>query len=85
MLVTRYNEYLLPSLYDQKIVLLARLKKFREAQILLEEAVGLLPQEEANYLLCCYKAWIDRCCQQRKRVRERAQMLSLSVLPAKES
>lgn len=81
LLITRHNEYLLPSMFDQKIVLLTRLKKFREAQQLLVEAAEKLSTDDYNYLLSCYKNWIDRCCQERHTVRQRAQQLSLTVLP----
>lgn len=80
LLITRQNEYLLPSLFDQKLILLARLKKYREAQLLLQDASKRLSNEEYNYLLGCYKHWIDRCCQERLQVRQRAEKLSLKVL-----
>ncbi len=80
LLITRQNEYLLPSLFDQKIVLLTRLKKYREAQQILQEASQRLSGEEYNYLVSCYKHWIDRCCQERYQVRQKADSLALKVI-----
>jgi tetratricopeptide (TPR) repeat protein len=80
LLINTSKEYLLPTLYDQKIVLLTRLKRFREAQNLLKQASSQLPSEEHLYLLSCYKTWIDRTCQKRNQLRDRAKALSLKVI-----
>jgi tetratricopeptide (TPR) repeat protein len=84
MLISRQKEYLLPSLFDQKIVLLTRLKRFREAQQLLTHASEQLTSDDHTYLISCYKTWVDRCCQERSQMRQRAKKLSLSVISGKE-
>jgi tetratricopeptide (TPR) repeat protein len=80
ILITRQNEFLLPSLYDQKLSLLVRLRKFREAYQLLMESSNRLGSEEFNYLVTCYKAFIERGCQERSNSKERAQKLALQVI-----
>ncbi|HEY9687620.1 MAG TPA: tetratricopeptide repeat protein [Coleofasciculaceae cyanobacterium] len=78
-----YQSYLLPSLYDQYIVLLLRFKKYRQAQRVLKNAENRLPKEEYQYLLGSYNHILDRLSQNRERARARASKLSLEVLPTK--
>lgn len=80
MLITRNNEYLLSTLYDQKIALLVRLKRYREAQQLLATAADVLSGDEYTYLLSCYKSFIQRGCQDRTETRDKAERLSLRVI-----
>ncbi len=49
----------LSSLYDQKISLLCSLKKFDEAGKVLTEALGVLSEENGNYLKSCYAQKIN--------------------------
>ena len=81
LLITRQNEYLLSSLFDQKLTLLLRLKRFREAQQLLQAAAESLSGDEHTYLLSCYKGLIERGCQDRHELRNKAKGLSLTVIP----
>jgi tetratricopeptide (TPR) repeat protein len=79
--IGKSKQYLLPSLFDQKIILLIRLKRFREAQQVLNKATYYLDNEELDYLLSSYKGLLDQCCQKRVRVHEKARKLALCVLP----
>ena len=79
-LMSDRHDYLMPSLYEQKIALLVRLKKYRQAQQLLAEAQQALSPEEYNYLLSCYAPAIQRYCQTRGQSREKAKQLSLRVV-----
>ena len=74
------KQYLLPSLFDQEIILLIRLKRFREAQHVLDKAAQMLDEEELTYLLLSYKGLLDQFCQKRQQTRERAKDLSLKIL-----
>lgn len=76
-----HQAYLLPSLFDQNIVLLLRLKKYRQAQMLLRSAESRLPREEFNYLLGSYSHILDRLSRNRQKARAKAEHLSLEVLP----
>jgi tetratricopeptide (TPR) repeat protein len=78
--IGKHNEYLLSTLYDQKLVLLVRLKKYREAQRLLAESNSSLTQEDYHYLSSCYRPFLDRGCKSRGEIREKAQKLSLKVI-----
>ena len=49
----------LSSLYDQKISLLCSLKNFNEASKVLSEAIGVLSEENGNYLKSCYAQKIN--------------------------
>lgn len=80
-----YQSYLLPSLYDQNIVLLLRLKKYRQTRFLLKTAEARLPKEEYQYLLGCYSHILDRLSRDRHKARAKAKQLSLEVLSAPES
>ncbi|MBX2861527.1 MAG: hypothetical protein KTR14_09835 [Vampirovibrio sp.] len=65
-LLETHNRFLLPSLYDQKLVLLIRMKRFREAQKLLNMSRQHLEREEYNYLCGCYRKLLDGFCQKRR-------------------
>lgn len=77
-----YQSYLLPSLYDQNIVLLLRLKKYRQARYLLKTAESRLPKEEYQYLLSCYSHILDRLSRDRYKAKAKAKQLSLEVVSA---
>ncbi len=76
-----HQAFLLPSLYDQNIVLLLRLKKYRQAQMLLKAAEGTLSKEESQYLLANYSHILARLSENRQKMRAKADLLSLEVLP----
>lgn len=78
-----HQAFLLPSLYEQHIVLLLRLKKYRRAQLLLQTAENRLPQEDYQYLLGSYSHILERLAQNRRQARARAEKLSLEVIPTK--
>lgn len=79
-----YQAYLLPSLYDQNIVLLLRLKKYRQARFLLKTADGKLPKEEYEYLLSSYSHIVDRLSRNRHKATARARQLKLEILHTKQ-
>ncbi|WP_373533210.1 tetratricopeptide repeat protein [Vampirovibrio sp.] len=75
-----YQKFLLPSLYDQNIVLLLRLKKYRQAQLLLRGSENRLPKEEHEYLLSCYSHILTRLSETRQKSRAKAKALNLALL-----
>lgn len=79
-LIRAHQAFLLPSLYDQKMLLLLRLKRYREALRLLDEAVGKLGGEDYQYLNHSYRPILERCFRGRDIIRKRAGTLSLKVL-----
>lgn len=79
--ISSKKAYLLPSLFDQHITLLIRLKRFREALRVLNKATLYLQGEDLDYLFASYKGVLDQQCQKRHLVKEKARQLSLSVLP----
>jgi tetratricopeptide (TPR) repeat protein len=80
-----HQAFLLPSLYEQNIVLLLRLKKYRKAQLLLKSAEGHLPQEEYQSLLGGYSHILERLSQNRRQAKIRADKLALEVVPTQVS
>jgi len=75
------RHYLLAGLFDQEIILLIRMKRFREAQRVLEKALYCLDDEEdVDFLLSSYKGLLDHYCQKRLHTQERARQLSLSIV-----
>jgi tetratricopeptide (TPR) repeat protein len=75
-----YQNFLLPSLFDQNIVLLLRLKKYRQAQLLLRNSENRLPKEDHEYLLSCYSHILARLSETRQKARARAKALKLALL-----
>jgi tetratricopeptide (TPR) repeat protein len=75
-----YQSYLLPSLFDENIVLLLRLKKYRQAKIMLKSAEGQIGKEEFHYLMASYGHLLDRLSQERRQAQSRAKRLSMEVL-----
>jgi tetratricopeptide (TPR) repeat protein len=75
-----YQAYLLPSLYDQNIVLLLRLKKYRQARYLLRSAEGRLIKEDYQFLLSSYSHILDRLFANRRQACAKARNLKLKVL-----
>jgi tetratricopeptide (TPR) repeat protein len=79
-LVRARDKFLLPSLYDLKLTLLLRVRRFEEARRILNRALEILPEDDSNYLYSCYKTIIDCSCRLRKTKLERAEKLSLKVI-----
>jgi tetratricopeptide (TPR) repeat protein len=79
-LIDQKKQYLLPSLFDQKIILLIRLKRFREAQLVLDNAANYLDEDDLDFLFSSYKGLLDQFCQKRQQATEKAKRLSLSVI-----
>jgi tetratricopeptide (TPR) repeat protein len=78
-----HQSFLLPSLYEQNIVLLLRLKKYRKAQVLLKNAETHLPEDEYQYLLGSYSHILERLSQNRRQAKVRAEKLALEVIQNK--
>lgn len=78
--VSPKDKFLLPSLYDQKITLLLRTRRFEEAKRTLNKALQSLPEEDASYLNSCYQSMIDSSCKLRRRKLAQAEKLSLKVI-----
>jgi tetratricopeptide (TPR) repeat protein len=74
------KQYLLFSLLDQKLILLIRLKRYREAQQVLDNSIRYLEEDEVEYLFASYKGILDQFCQKRSQAREKAKTLSLRIL-----
>ena len=75
-----HQAYLLPSLYDQNVVLLLRLKKYRQARFLLRSAEGHLQQEDYQFLLSSYSHILERLFKNRRKACAKARYLNLEVL-----
>lgn len=75
------KHYLLPSLFDQEVILLIRLKRFREAQRVLDKAAGYLEDDDLDYLTASYRSLLEQYCQKRQN-RELGAKTILTVLPA---
>ncbi|MDD3013716.1 MAG: hypothetical protein PHC34_08455 [Candidatus Gastranaerophilales bacterium] len=68
--ITLKDRHLLPSLYDQKIAILIRLKRFEEARGALKKCAKRLSEEDGSHLISCYQNIIDASCKEKKRKRE---------------
>lgn len=79
-LVSLKDKYLLPSLYDQKIILLIRLRRYEDAKKALTRALRILPEDDATYLRSCYQDMIECNCKLRQRRLAQAEKLSLKVI-----
>lgn len=78
--IAPYQSYLLPSLFDQNIVLLLRLKKYRQARFLLRSAEGRLAKEDYQFLLGSYSHILDRLSKNRRQACAKARHMNLEVL-----
>lgn len=74
------DRYLLPSLYDQKIMLLIRTRRFEEARRILNRALNVLSDEDSSYLSSCYQGMIESSCKLRRKRLAQAEKLSLKVI-----
>jgi len=79
-LVELKDKFILPSLYDQKLTLLLRMRRFEEAKRILNKAVVSLAEEDSSYLSSCYQSMIDSSCKLRRRKLAQAEKLSLKVI-----
>ncbi len=70
--VTEKSCELLTSLYDQKIAILIRSKKYREARETLRQCYNYLKEEDSLYLSSCYSEMIDSLHKKRERKRQLA-------------
>lgn len=77
--------YLRATVYEQKLTLLIRLKKYREAKQLLDEACDKISRDELQYLAGSFMPVLERhvrdSVEHRKNLRARASELSLRVIP----
>ena len=71
---------LLPSLYDQKIAILVRMKKFEEAKDALKMCMKNLPEEDGSYLVSCYQGVIESSCREKQRKLEKANKMALKLV-----
>lgn len=78
--VTQRDRHLLPSLYDQKIALLIRMKKYEEAKDTLNNCVRNLPDEDGSYLMSCYKRLIENSCKEKLRKRQMLEKMALKLV-----
>ncbi len=78
--ISASNRHLLPTLIDQQLILLIRLKKFRQARALLNESHLKLSSDEYEYLVACYATLLTHFCQTREQVRQKANKLALRVI-----
>lgn len=79
-LIKPKDKFLLPSLFDQKITLLLRMRRYEEAKAILNKAIKILPEDDASYLRSCYFSMIDSSCKLRRRKLAQAEKLSLKVI-----
>jgi len=61
------DKELLTSLYDQKISILIKLKKYEEAKHTLKESYKHLGEEDSSYIASCYRDVIDKLHKEKKR------------------
>ena len=78
--ITIKDRHLLPSLYDQKLAILIRMKKYEKAREELKKCTKMLPEEDGCYLASCYQNTIETFCKEKKRKRELAAKISLKVV-----
>lgn len=79
-LVKTKDKFLLPSLYDQKLTLLLRMRKYEEARKVLNRALVVLSEEDGTYLRSCFQGMIESSCRLRRRKLAQAEKLSLKVI-----
>lgn len=64
--LTVKDKDLLPSLYDQKIALLIKLKRYEEAKLTLKECYRYLKTEDSFKIASCYRDIIDTLLREQK-------------------
>ena len=78
--ITLKDRHLLPALYDQKIAILIRMKKYEEARLALKKCIKNLPEEDGGYLISCYQSLIELACKEKRRKIEKVNMISLKLV-----
>lgn len=78
--MTLKNRHLLPSLYDQKISILLKIKKYEEARLALKKCVRSLSEEDGSYIALCYQGLIESSCKEKQRIREMVEKMSLKLV-----
>jgi len=71
---------LLPALYDQKIAILVRMKRFEEARESLKDCMKNLKDEDAGYLVSCYQDLIEASYREKKKKLEKVSKMSLRLV-----
>jgi len=64
--LTVKDKDLLPSLYDQKIALLIKLKKYEDAKLTLKQCYRYLKTEDSFKIASCYRDIIDTLLKEQK-------------------
>lgn len=64
------SHYLLGSLYEQKLLILIALRRYREADTLLKQALLELDKTSKEYLVANYKGTIEQNLKYRRKLRE---------------
>ncbi len=64
--LTVKDKELLPSLYDQKIALLIKLKKYEDAKLTLKQCYKYLKTEDSFKIAFCYRDIIDTLLREQK-------------------
>jgi len=80
-LIAPPKEYLYPSLFDQQIILLIRLSRFRQAQLVLEEAEQYMNGDDYKGFVANYRDLLDQC-RKRKQRSESEPKPRLTLCPA---
>lgn len=78
--ITHKDKDLLPSLYDQKIAILVRMRKFEEARDSLKKCVKKLSEEDSGYLVSCYQDLIEASYKEKKKKLEKVTRMSLKLV-----
>lgn len=78
--MTLKHKHLMPALYDQKLAILVRMKKYEEAKEALKKCVKNLSEEDGCYLVSCYQNLIESLRKEKRRKREKAARISLRLV-----
>lgn len=81
--ITLKDRHLLPSLYDQKIAILIRLKRFDEARNILKRCVKTLSEEDGSQIVSCYQGMIEASYKEKKRKLKMLEKMSLKLVNQK--
>jgi tetratricopeptide (TPR) repeat protein len=69
---SKKDHLLLTSLYDQKISILIKMKKYEEAKFTLKESYKTLKEEDSSYIASCYRDIIENFQKEKKRKKRTA-------------
>lgn len=78
--ITAHIDYLLPTLCEQKIALLIRLRKYRQAQCFLKQCRTLLSSEDYEELSFGHQQWLDKQCRHRQNNETKTRRSHLKLL-----